>query len=446
MSLVEKFRSYVAHEGLFTHDDTILLAVSGGVDSMVLMSLAREAGYRFAVAHCNFRLRGEESDGDELLVEREVRKMGVPYHVTHFDTYGEVASTGDSIEMVARRLRYAWFDELCDANGYSAVVIAHHIDDSIETHFINMLRGTGARGLAGIASRNGRVVRPLLFATREEIETYATQNNIPFRVDSSNMSMNHLRNRVRHEVVPMLKGLNPHFTTIMQRNMTHLGQAQSFIDASMAIIKRAVLSDDRGVVRIDVAAIDASLPRNFVIYEILSSEFGFRREVVTDICVALDNGATGRRFFAVDRMAVVDRDAILVMPIAEDDDVEIRVDNDAVSATLGGVKFSFEVLAMADVTTLNQGADVALLDADRVTFPLTIRRWREGDAMVPFGMAGRKKISDMLIDAKVSLVEKREQYLLLSDGDVTWLVGRRIDNRYAVRKDTLRVLRVSISR
>lgn len=446
MSLVEKFRSYVAHEGLFTHDDTILLAVSGGVDSMVLMSLAREAGYRFAVAHCNFHLRGEESDGDELLVEREVRKMGVPYHVAHFDTYGEVASTGVSIEMAARRLRYAWFDELCDANGYSAVVIAHHIDDSIETHFINMLRGTGARGLAGIASRNGRVVRPLLFATREEIEAYASQNNIPFRVDSSNMSMKHLRNRVRHEVVPMLKGLNPHFTTIMQRNMAHLGQAQNFIDASMAIIKRAVLSDDRGVVRIDVAAIDASLPRNFVIYEILSSEFGFRREMVTDICVALDNGATGRRFFAVDRVAVVDRDAILVMPIAEDDDVEIKVDNDAVSATLGGVKFSFEMLAMADVATLNQGADVALLDADRVTFPLTIRRWREGDAMVPFGMAGRKKISDMLIDAKVSLVEKREQYLLLSDGDVTWLVGRRIDNRYAVRKDTLRVLRVSISR
>ena len=446
MSLVEKFCSYVAHEGLFTHDDTILLAVSGGVDSMVLMSLAREAGYRFAVAHCNFHLRGEESDGDELLVEREVRKMGVPFHVAHFDTYGEVASTGVSIEMAARRLRYAWFDELCDANGYSAVVIAHHIDDSIETHFINMLRGTGARGLAGIASRNGRVVRPLLLATREEIEAYASQNNIPFRVDSSNMSMKHLRNRVRHEVVPMLKGLNPHFTTIMQRNMAHLGQAQNFIDASMAIIKRAVLSDDRGVVRIDVAAIDASLPRNFVIYEILSSEFGFRREVVTDICVALDNGATGRRFFAVDRVAVVDRDAILVMPIAEDDDVEIRVDNDAVSATLGGVKFSFEMLAMADVATLNQGADVALLDADRVTFPLTIRRWREGDAMVPFGMAGRKKISDMLIDAKVSLVEKREQYLLLSDGDVTWLVGRRIDNRYAVRKDTLRVLRVSISR
>ena len=413
---------------------------------MVLMSLAREAGYRFAVAHCNFHLRGEESDGDELLVEREVRKMGVPYHVTHFDTYGEVASTGDSIEMVARRLRYAWFDELCDANGYSAVVIAHHIDDSIETHFINMLRGTGARGLAGIASRNGRVVRPLLFATREEIEAYASQNNIPFRVDSSNMSMKHLRNRVRHEVVPMLKGLNPHFTTIMQRNMTHLGQAQSFIDASMAIIKRAVLSEDRGVFRIDVVAIDASFPRNFVIYEILSSEFGFRREMVTDICVALDNGVTGRRFFAVDRVAVVDRDAILVMPIAEDDDVEIKVDNDAVSATLGGVKFSFDMLAMADVATLNQGADVALLDADRVTFPLTIRRWREGDAMVPFGMAGRKKISDMLIDAKVSLVEKREQYLLLSDGDVTWLVGRRIDNRYAVRKDTLRVLRVSISR
>ena len=446
MSLVEKFCSYVAHEGLFTHDDNLLLAVSGGVDSMVLMSLVRAAGYRFAVAHCNFHLRGEESDGDEFLVESEVRKLGVAYHVAHFDTYGEVASTGDSVEMAARRLRYGWFDELCNAHGYSVVVVAHHIDDSIETHFINMLRGTGARGLTGIAPRNGRVVRPLLFATREDIEMYAAQNEIPFRVDSSNMSMKHLRNRVRHEVVPMLKEINPQFTSIMQRNMTHLGQAQSFIDASMANIKRAVLSETRGVYRVDVASVDASLPRNFVIYEILSSEFGFRREMVADICSAIDSGATGRRFFASDMVAVVDREAILVMPITKGDDVEVSVDCDTASAALGEVTFTFETLAMESVETLNQGADVALIDADRVAFPLTIRRWREGDTMVPLGMTGRKKISDMLIDAKVSLADKREQYVLLSGDDITWLVGRRIDNRYAVKKHTSRVLRVSISR
>ena len=446
MSLVEKFCSYVAHEGLFTHDDNLLLAVSGGVDSMVLMSLVRAAGYRFAVAHCNFHLRGEESDGDELLVESEVRKIGAPYHVTHFDTYDEVASTGESVEMAARRLRYAWFDELCNAHGYSVVVIAHHIDDSIETCFINMLRGTGARGLTGIASRNGRIVRPLLFATREDIETYAAQNEIPFRVDSSNMSMKHLRNRVRHEVVPMLKEINPQFTSIMQRNMTHLGQAQSFIDAAMAIIKRTILTESRGVYSLDIAAIDASMPRNFVIYEILSSEFGFRREVVSDICTAIDNGATGRRFLALDRVAVVDRDVILIMPIAEDNDVEISVGCDTTSTMLGDMQFSFDTLDRKSIETLNQGAYVALIDADKVSFPLTIRRWREGDTMVPFGMTGRKKISDMLIDAKVSLADKREQYVLLSGGDDIWLVGRRIDNRYAVKKETSRVLRVTISR
>ena len=446
MSLVEKFRSYVAHEGLFTHDDNLLLAVSGGVDSMVLMSLVRAAGYRFAVAHCNFHLRGEESDGDELLVESEVRKIGAPYHVTHFDTYGEVASTGESVEMAARRLRYAWFDELCNAHGYSVVVIAHHIDDSFETYFINMLRGTGARGLTGIASRNGRIVRPLLFATREDIETYAAQNEIPFRVDSSNMSMKHLRNRVRHEVVPMLKEINPQFTSIMQRNMTHLGQAQSFIDAAMAVIKRTILTESRGVYSLDIAAIDASMPRNFVIYEILNSEFGFRREVVSDICTAIDNGATGRRFLASDRVAVVDRDVILIMSIAEDNDVEISVGCDTTSTMLGDMPFTFDTLDRKSIETLNQGAYVALIDADKVSFPLTIRRWREGDTMVPFGMTGRKKISDMLIDAKVSLADKREQYVLLSGGDVAWLVGRRIDNRYAVKKETSRVLRVTISR
>jgi tRNA(Ile)-lysidine synthase len=309
-----------------------------------------------------------------------------------------------------------------------------------------MLRGTGARGLAGIASRNGRIVRPLLFATREDIEIYAAQNEIPFRVDSSNMSMKHLRNRVRHEVVPMLKEINPQFTSIMQRNMTHLGQAQSFIDAAMAIIKRTILTESRGVYSLDIAAIDASMPRNFVIYEILNSEFGFRREVVSDICTAIDNGATGRRFLASDRVAVVDRYVILIMPIAEDNDVEISVDCDTTSAMLGDMQFTFDTLDRKSIETLNQGAYVALIDADKVSFPLTIRRWREGDTMVPFGMTGRKKISDMLIDAKVSLADKREQYVLLSGGDVAWLVGRRIDNRYAVKKETSRVLRVTISR
>lgn len=446
MSLAEKFRSYITREGLFTHDDRVLLAVSGGVDSMVLMSLVHGAGYRFAVVHCNFHLRGEESDGDELLVRTQAQKLGVVLHAVDFDTYAEVEATGESVEMAARRLRYTWFDELCAEHGYDVVVIAHHVDDSIETHFINMLRGTGVRGIAGIAPRNGRVVRPLLFATREDIVAYAAEHNIPFREDSSNSSTKHLRNRVRHELVPMLKQVSPQFTPVMQRNMALFGQAQGFIDASIGLIKKSVLSKVGDTYRLDVALIDGSLPRDFVIYEILNSEFGFRREVVAHLCAALDCGGTGRSFYGGNMVAVIDRGAVLIEPATEREDRVVEVFSDEASVGVGDVVFNFEHLNIDDVETLNQGADVALLDATKLSFPLIIRRWREGDTMVPLGMNGRKKISDMLIDSKVSLLDKREQYVVVAGDDIVWLVGRRIDNRYAVKSDTTHLLRISVVR
>ena len=413
---------------------------------MVLMSLVHGAGYRFAVAHCNFHLRGEESDGDELLVRTQAQKMGVVLHTVDFDTYAEVEATGESVEMAARRLRYTWFDELCAEHGYDVVVIAHHVDDSIETHFINMLRGTGVRGIAGIAPRNGRVVRPLLFATREDIEAYATEYNIPFREDSSNSSTKHLRNRVRHELVPMLKQMSPQFTPVMQRNMALFGQAQGFIDASIGLIKKSVLSKVGDTYRLDVALIDGSLPRDFVIYEILNSEFGFRREVVAHLCAALDCGGTGRSFYGGNMVAVIDRGAVLIEPATEREDRVVEVFSDEASVGVGDVVFNFEHLNIEDVETLNQGADVALLDATKLSFPLIIRRWREGDTMVPLGMNGRKKISDMLIDSKVSLLDKREQYVVVAGDDIVWLVGRRIDNRYAVKSDTTHLLRISVVR
>ncbi len=413
---------------------------------MVLMSLVHGAGYRFAVAHCNFHLRGEESDGDELLVRTQAQKMGVVLHTVDFDTYAEVEATGESVEMAARRLRYTWFDELCAEHGYDVVVIAHHVDDSIETHFINMLRGTGVRGIAGIAPRNGRVVRPLLFATREDIVAYATEHDIPFREDSSNSSTKHLRNRVRHELVPMLKQMSPQFTPVMQRNMALFGQAQGFIDASIGLIKKSVLSKVGDTYRLDVALIDGSLPRDFVIYEILNSEFGFRREVVAHLCAALDCGGTGRSFYGGNMVAVIDRGAVLIEPATEREDRVVEVFSDEASVGVGDVVFNFESINIEDIEGLNQGADVALLDATKLSFPLIIRRWREGDTMVPLGMNGRKKISDMLIDSKVSLLDKREQYVVVEGDDIVWLVGRRIDNRYAVKSDTTHLLRISVVR
>lgn len=446
MSLVESFRAYIAAHGLFSHDDKILVAVSGGVDSMVLMRLMAAEGYRFAVAHCNFQLRGLESDGDEHHVEEEARRYGVEYYSIHFDTEGVMAETGESMEMAARRLRYEWFDKLCVAHSYDVVAIAHHLDDSIETHFINMLRGTGLRGLTGIAMRNKRIVRPMLFATRKDILDYAIANDIAFREDSSNRSMKYLRNRVRHEVVPKLTEINAQYASVMARNMMMLDQAQQYIDASIALVKRDALKAYDNGYRLDVSVIDDMLPRNFVIYEILNSEFGFRRESVENICSALDDGVSGRRFYTSNMEAIVDRGSIIVMPRCEADAAGdmLLIDEGDCCHKYGEQVITFEYLGVESIATLNQGANVALLDADKLVYPLSLRVWRDGDSFVPFGMKGRKKISDFLVDNKVSIVDKRQQLLLLSDDRVVWVVGRRIDNRYAVTNNTRMILRVSV--
>lgn len=442
MLLLEEFEKYINDNELFTHDDRVLLTVSGGVDSMVLMSLAAAAGYRFGVAHCNFQLRGAESDEDELLVENEAKRYGVEFFNKRFDTVGEMERTGESMEMAARRLRYAWFKELCDEHGYTVIAIAHHINDSIETFFINMLRGTGLRGLTGITTQLGRVVRPLMFATRKDIHDYAVAHHIPFREDSSNRSTKYLRNKVRLGVIPMLREINPQITTIMRRNISRLSQAQSFINASMEIIKRDVLRLEDGIWRLDAERINAPLPRGYVIYEILNSEFGFKGDVVDALCHALDNGATGRRFYSREWVAVVNRGAVELAPIADDDDCETIVDRSMIRSYAGGSVLYYNYTNIDFIDSLELGENVALIDADKLKFPLTIRRWREGDWFVPLGMSGRKKLSDYLIDKKVSLAQKRRQFVLVSGDDIVWVIGRRLDDRFCITKSTENVLRI----
>ena len=440
--LLDEFEKYVADNELFTHDDKILLTVSGGVDSMVLMSLTAAAGYRFGVAHCNFQLRGKESDEDELLVEHEAKRLGVEFFNKRFDTTAEMERTGESMEMAARRLRYAWFRELCDEHGYTVIAIAHHINDSIETFFINMLRGTGLRGLTGINNHVGRIVRPLMFTNRKEIHDYAVAHRIPFREDSSNRSTKYLRNKVRIGLIPMLKEITPQFTTIMRRNVSRLSQAQDFISSAMSIIKRDIIEQEGDIRTIKVPSINPSLPRNFVIYEILSEEYGFKGDVVDALCHALDSGSTGRRFYAREWVAVVDRGNIVVSPIAENDDCEVMVERRTLRSYVGGSVLYYQYCDIDFIDTLDQGENVALIDADKLKFPLRLRRWREGDWFQPLGMSGRKKISDYLIDKKVSMAQKSRQFVLLSGDDIVWVVGRRLDDRFAVTKRTERVLRI----
>ena len=406
MNLLDSFQRYIDENDLATHDDRILLTVSGGVDSMVMLSLFTRCGYRVGVAHCNFQLRGAESDEDEVLVEDEAKKHGAAFYNRRFETRAEMERTGESMEMAARRLRYAWFDALSREHGYTAIAIAHHADDSIETFFINLLRGTGLRGLTGISTQVGKVIRPLLFASRKEILEYAVQNRIPFREDSSNRSTKYLRNKIRLGLIPRIREINPKFTDLMRRNIERLTDTQLFIDAAVAHMREDVVTQADGIATIHVERIEAAYPRNFAVYELLSSQYGFKGDVCDALCRALSEAATGRRFYAREYVATVDRGRILVERIAPGDACEVTVEQGTQRSYCGNMVLYFEACDIDDIRAYDVPEQVALLDADLLRYPLRLRRWREGDTFIPFGMEGRKKVSDYLIDRKGDIVAK----------------------------------------
>ena len=443
MTLLERFERYIAEHKLATKESRILLTVSGGVDSMVMMHLFVKAGYTVGVAHCNFCLRGTESEEDELLVEREAEKLGVAHYNRRFDTKGEMALTGESVQMAARRLRYTWFAELCADEGYDTIAVAHHADDSIETFFINLLRGTGLKGLTGINMLNGKVVRPLIFASRHEIKEYAKSNHIPYREDSSNRSTKYLRNKIRLGIVPRLREIVPQFTSIMSSNIDRLTETQRFINHAINKIARDAVENIGREEIIYPERIDPGFPLNFVIYELMSQNYGFRGDVVDSLCEALKAGATGRRFYSKDWVAFVDRGRIVISRIEADDECEVAVNLAKTKVHCGGYVLYLEKLDVDAVEDLRIPEHIALLDLDTLTEPLTLRKWREGDRFVPLGMTDEKKVSDFLIDNKVSMVEKQHQFVLTSGEEIVWLVGRRIDNRHKITSRTENVLRIT---
>lgn len=441
--LEERFKKYIADNGLIAPGDRVLLAVSGGVDSMVMTSLFAEAGFDFGVAHCNFQLRGEESEEDEVSVEKLAARCSVPFYNRRFDTRGEMERTGESMEMAARRLRYDWFAELSRDEHYTSVAIAHHADDSIETFFINLLRGTGLKGLTGISVVNGRVIRPLIFASRKEILEYAMAHKIAFREDSSNRSTKYLRNKIRLGIVPRLREINPKFTDIMGANIKRLTDAQTFISRTIDHIRSIVVTNVEGIDYIDPSKIDPLLPVDFVIYELMNTGWGFKGDVIDQLIHSFQNHSTGKRFYSAEYVASVDRDRIAIAPIEEGDCCQTDCLIDTAKLYCGNSVLYFEHLDIGTIESLITAENVALIDSDKLRFPLHIRRWREGDWFIPLGMNGRKKVSDFLVDSKVSSPEKARQFVLLNGEEIVWIIGRRIDDRYKVDHTTDNVLRVT---
>lgn len=425
----ESFSTYIAEHKLISPSDRVLVGVSGGIDSMTLVDLlVGEIGAeRLAVAHCNFTLRGGESDAEQALVESRCAELAIKCHTVRFPTRKECEATGESTQMAARRLRYEWFDSLCEEFGYSKIAIAHHADDSIETFFINLLRGTGIRGLTGINIARERIIRPMLFTSRWDIERFAIAESIPYLTDSSNLSDDYLRGRLRHEILPKLHSASSAFGRTMSENIERLSSAQRFIDQHIASIAKKTLTAGR----LQLAELSKYGEPDFILYELLRP-YGFSGDVVADMLSAT---LTGKQFYAERYIATLDRGALLLTErSAEGFEERVIAEGDP----------SIEWIDPSTLATLQTPPHVALLSADALQFPLRVRRWAQGDWMVPLGMHSQKKVSDMLIDAKVSLPDKEHQGVLISGETIVWLIGRRIDDRYRITERTTRAIRITL--
>ena len=413
----------------------ILIAVSGGVDSVVLTHLCNELNLNFSLAHCNFNLRDDESDGDEVFVSGLADALDAEIFIESFETEAYAKEKKISIQMAARELRYQWFDGLKQTLQFDYVFTAHHANDDLETALINFVRGTGLEGLTGIPATNGYIIRPLLPFSRAEIEDYARNSHLKWREDSSNISTKYLRNKIRHEVIPKLEELNPQLLESFTKTQKYLKQSSILIeDYISAIFPRIAKEEEYGYsFKVKMLKTIPNLPA--VLYELFRS-FGFTEwDDVYDLLEA----QPGKMVFSKTHRLIKDREELLLTTIPSTMQKEFGISEEEEVVMLPMGTFHIE-----EVEELSEAAEnVVFVDKEKLCFPLSVRKWKEGDYFYPFGMKGKKKVSKYFKDEKLSLPEKENCWLLCSHDDIVWIVGRRPDARFAIKEDTRSILRLT---
>ncbi|MEE1226625.1 MAG: tRNA lysidine(34) synthetase TilS [Bacteroidales bacterium] len=442
--MLEKFESFVSDNNLFSKDDRILIALSGGVDSVVLSHLMCRANYKISLAHCNFHLRDEESNRDEAFVRSWAKENNIPLFVKEFDTYQYMKENKLSLEMAARDLRYNWFNSLLESEGFTCLCTAHHLDDSIETFFINLLRGTGIAGLHGIKVKNDKIVRPLLFATREEILSYANQNNISYVEDSTNSETKFTRNKIRHNLFPVLREINPNFEFALKKDIEYLRDTEFIFRREIEKTKKEIIETEQEVIKINISKLKQLNPMKIYLYEILS-EYGFNETNINDILSCLDE-ISGKQFFSKTHRLVKDRHYIFIDVIKNNTTNDFFLIDNCQSSLIHPLKMQIELLRDLKFINISKDKNIAMLDADLLKFPLILRKWRQGDSFVPFGMKKEKKLSDYFTSNKYSLLDKENQWILCSEEKIVWLVAERIDDRFRISNKTKNILKIEVEK
>ena len=435
--MLDQFQAYINRYHLIAEGDRLILALSGGIDSMALADLLLKSKVDFVAAHCNFHLRGEESDGDEKFVREFAENNGIQCFVKHFDTEQYAAENGISIEMAARDLRYAWFEALRQQLGYDKIAVAHHADDQAETFFINLLRGAGLRGLKGMQPQNGFIIRPMLWASREQIHQYAIENQITWREDHTNAETIYLRNKIRNQLLPVFDELHSEARQGLYKSLEHLASENELY----RVLLREKLSQ---IVKDNTLDCHASLAnRRFDVVNAQSEQllfewlrqYGFNADQCHFIFKAMETGV-GNKYYSPTHQLVIGRNELQLSEIkpVEDEEIQIGIGEKEITSPIH-LRFSqFE--KTADFV-IDKSPEVALLDANKIQFPLTLRHWRQGDRFHPLGMRGSKLLSDFFVDQKFTEAQKRNVFLLVSaDNQILWVVGYRIDDRFKVTMET----------
>ncbi len=439
--MIRKFKEHIAKNNLISSEHKVLLAISGGIDSMAMLYLFHQSKYKFSIAHCNFSLRSSESDDDELFVITEAKRLGIEVFVKRFNTQEFAKEEKMSIQLAARKLRYEWFRELAKQYGFTAIAVAHNRNDVAETMLINLCRGTGLKGLTGIKPRLGLIVRPILFATRNEIELLVREKGIDYREDSSNVDCKYARNRIRSNVIPELERVNAGAIGNLNTTATVLNQLWEIIEKQLPEIRSKVYSQFGNEHRYSIEYLVNEQFRLFFLLEELSG-YNFNPSQILDIERSLF-AQPGKRFISNEFQLYRDREYLVLQPLQFVDVKPVTIEWETKKIE-EPFPICFSKHQVSNRFTMQTSSRVGTFDFDRIVFPIILRRWENGDWFIPLGMKGRMKISDFLINQKVPSNRKDEVYVFESQGKIMWVIGLRIDERFKLTDSTKEVLIASL--
>lgn len=429
--MIERIRTFIQANNIPQPPFTAIAGLSGGADSVVMTHVLTRLGYDVVPVHCNFHLRGVESDRDEQFVSDLCGKWGLNPRIIGFDTLSHAKNKGISVEMAARELRYAYFEEIRSQYGNAAIFVAHHSDDSIETMLLNLIRGTGLAGLCGIKAVNGHIMRPLLCISRDDIENYAKENGLPYVTDSTNMQNDYMRNKIRNKLIPLLKETKPDIVRTLLTNMENFSEASAVYNTYIEERLRGLLQSDGKTTRMDIAILSEEPHKEALMHEWLKN-YGFNPSQ-TKQAACRKHAGNGREFHSRSHLLRQENGFWVLYERTRDNGHEIVSINDILE------------IEETDDTTITKARDCAVFDASELLFPLSVRRWHDGDKFQPIGMGGKtKKVSDLLCELKMPQREKDEVLVLLSRGQIAWVIGIRPDERFKVKPTTRRVIKARI--